>query len=75
MNDEDTCLADSATTHSILQNAKYFTHLEMTKANVNTISGSANLIEGFGRAIIVFSNGTKLCIDDARKNRKQTVVL
>jgi peptide/histidine transporter 3/4 len=65
ISDEDTCLADSATTHTILQNTKYFTHLVMTKANVNTISGSANLIEGSGRAIIQFPNGTKLCIDDA----------
>jgi hypothetical protein len=38
--------------------------LILTKANVNTISGSSNLLEGFGRANIILPKGTKFCIDD-----------
>ena len=45
MNREDFCLADSATTHTILKDKKYFQILKLCKANVNTISGSSNLIE------------------------------
>ena len=43
---------------------KYFQILKLCKANVNTISGSSNLIEGFGRAIIMLPKGIKLRIDD-----------
>ena len=45
-----TCLADSATMHTILESKKYFSTLTMLEPNVNTISGSTNLIEGFGKA-------------------------
>ena len=45
MNREDFCLVDSATTHTILKDKKYFQILKLCKANVNTISGSSNLIE------------------------------
>ncbi|KAL4626478.1 hypothetical protein ACB092_05G099100 [Castanea dentata] len=41
-------------------------------ANVNTISGSSNLIEGSGRAIIMLPKGTKLCIDDALYSSKSS---
>ena len=61
---ENFCLADSATTHTILKDKKYFQSLILCKANVNTILGSSNLIEGSGRAIIMLSKDTKLCIDD-----------
>ena len=50
MRNEDLCLAEIATTHTILTNKKYFSKLTMLEAKVNTISGSANLIEGFGKA-------------------------
>ncbi|KAL4611246.1 hypothetical protein ACB092_08G109200, partial [Castanea dentata] len=40
------------------------------KANVNTISGSSNLIEGSGRAIIMLPKDTKLCIYDALYSSK-----
>ena len=49
---------------------KIFQNLKLCKANVNTISGSSNLIEGFGRAIIMLPKGTKLCIDDALYSSK-----
>ena len=56
---EDICLVDSATTHTILKNKKYFCHLVMQDANVSTISGSANIIEGSGSASILLPGGTK----------------
>ena len=64
-NYEDICLIDSATTHTIFKNEKYFSHLSMGNINVTTISGSANLIEGFGRAIIILPKGTKLIRNNA----------
>ena len=70
MNKEDFCLVDSSTTHTILKDKKYFQSLKLCKANVNTISGSLNLIEGSGRAIIMLPKGTKLCIDDALYSSK-----
>jgi hypothetical protein len=39
----------------IIQDKKYFEYLILHKASVNTISGSSNLIEGFGRANIILS--------------------
>jgi hypothetical protein len=50
---EDLCLADNCTMHTILRDNKYFQYLILNKASVNTISGSPNLIEGFGRANII----------------------
>ena len=64
-NEEDICLADSATTHSIFNNEKYFAYLSIGEANVNTIMGSANLIEGSGRANIVLPQGTIITISNA----------
>ena len=61
----DICIVDSATTHTILQNKKYFSNLTVAKAKVNTISGPADLVEGSGRAIILLTNGTKLYINGA----------
>jgi hypothetical protein len=37
--DEDLCLANSATTNTILKEKKYFEYLTLTKANVTTILG------------------------------------
>ncbi|BBN67488.1 transposable element gene [Prunus dulcis] len=62
---KDICLADSATTHTILQDRKYFSKLMLTKAKVTTISGPADLIEGSGIAQIMLPNGTILSIPDA----------
>ena len=64
-NEEDICLADSATTHSIFNNEKYFASLLIREANVNTIAGSTKLIEGSGRANIVLPQGTIITIGDA----------
>ena len=47
MYDGDVCLADSAMTLTILCDKKYFSNLKLAKANINTISGSTNLIKGY----------------------------
>ncbi|KAL5724989.1 hypothetical protein ACHQM5_008186 [Ranunculus cassubicifolius] len=62
---EDACLADCATTHTILRNRKYFVNITLLEANVYTISGPANLIEGSGRAHIILPNGTIIDVKDA----------
>lgn len=65
IDDEDMCLVDSATTHTILKKKKYFSHLINQEANISTISGSAKLIEGSGRASILLPRGTQFKIDNA----------
>ena len=65
MNEGDVCLADYAITHTILLNKRYFIDLKLTNANVSTISSTANLIEGPGKANIMLPNGTRFHINDA----------
>ena len=62
---DDICLIDSATTHTILKDKKYFSYLVMKEANVNTICGSTRLIEGSEKANWLFPGGTNLMIDEA----------
>ncbi|KAH1064841.1 hypothetical protein J1N35_029828 [Gossypium stocksii] len=57
---EDVCLADNATTHMILKDKKDLSHLTMSNAHVNTISGSSKLIKGSRRAIILLPKVTHL---------------
>ena len=59
---EVSCLADSATTHTILRERHYFTNFIPKKAPLTTLSGSSNLIEGYGKARIMLSNGTIVTI-------------
>ncbi|GAV92772.1 hypothetical protein CFOL_v3_36150, partial [Cephalotus follicularis] len=70
MDIEDICIADSATTHTILHSEKYFSHLTIAKANVETISGTSDLIVGSGIASFVLSNGTQMRITDALYSTK-----
>ena len=56
MNEDDVCLVDNATTYTILWDKKYFLELTLIKANVSTISGTTNLVEGFGRKNITLPN-------------------
>ena len=63
--DEDICLIDSATTHTILKDRKYFSHIRNGRASVNTIAGNTRIIEGSGRAIIILPKGTQFFINDA----------
>ena len=60
--EDDICLVDSRTTHTILKCQKFFSTLEFNKQNVSTIAGSAQIIEGSGRAHILLPNGTHLFI-------------
>jgi hypothetical protein len=39
----DMCLADSATTHTILKEKKYFSYLVKRETNVNTMSGTTKI--------------------------------
>ena len=61
----DTCLADCATTHTILHYKKLFSNLSLVKTNVNIISGPVDLIQDSGRATIILPRGTKIHINDA----------
>ena len=65
MNEDDVCLANYATTHTILRDKRYFLELTLIKANISTISGTTNLVEGSGRANIMLPNGTRFHINDA----------
>ena len=65
MNEDDVYLADCAAMHTILWDKRYFIELILIKANVSTISGTINLVEGFGRANIMLPNGTRFHINDA----------
>ena len=68
--DEDLCLADSATTHTILNEKKYFKYLTLTKAKSTIISGPSNIIKGFIRANILLSSNKKPGIKDALYSSK-----
>ena len=64
VNCKELCLADSATTHTILKDKKYFSQLTLVDANVDTISG-LDLIKGSRRLNIMLSGGTTFIINDA----------
>ena len=70
MDNSDVCLADYATTHTILQDKRYFLSLTLTSGNVSTISGTSNLIEGSERANIMLPKGTRFHINDALYSSK-----
>ena len=52
-NNEDIFLVDTAITHNIFNNEKYFAYLSIREANVNIITGNTKMIKGSGRANIV----------------------
>ena len=64
MNEDDVCLANCVTTHTILRDKRYFLELTLIKANVSTISSTTNLVESSGRANITLPNGTKFLINN-----------
>ena len=66
----DTCLADSATTHTILRESKYFLELIPIQVKINIISGPADLIEGSRRAMILLPNNTRLDIENVLYSSK-----
>ena len=52
------CIPDSGTTHTILNDKKFFSMIKPTKTFVNTISGHVDLIEGIGKTNFTLPNGT-----------------
>ena len=70
MNEGDVCLIDCATTHKILWDKRYFLEWKLTKVNVNTISGTTNLVEGSRRANIMLSNKTRFHKNDVSYSSK-----
>ena len=65
INGGDICLVDSATTRTILRDQKYFSHITLVEANVDTISSPTDLIDGSGIATILLPCGTIFHINDA----------
>ena len=65
IDNEDICLVDSGSTHTVLKSRRYFSHLTTQKANISTISGVVNIIEGFGKAHVLLPGGTNLKIENA----------
>ncbi|XP_074369756.1 uncharacterized protein LOC141711251 [Apium graveolens] len=72
MDSEDICIVDCGTTHTILQNRKYFTQITKTEVQVGTISGISNIIEGFGKVSFVLPNDTHIHIPNALYSSKST---
>ena len=69
------CLADCATTHTILRDKKYFSNFTLAQSNVHTISGPIDLIKGFGKATIILPKGTKFQIEDVLYYNKSSINL
>jgi hypothetical protein len=69
-NKDETCLVDSATTHTILNDRKHFSSLVKRETTISTISGTSKIIEGSGRANILLYGGTKLHIENALHSSK-----
>nr|KAJ0203441.1 hypothetical protein LSAT_V11C500267810 [Lactuca sativa] len=61
----DLCIADTASTHTILKSKKYFSKLVPTKTVIHTISGPTDLIKRTGNTQFILPNGTKFCIENS----------
>ena len=70
MNEDDICLANCATTHTILQDKIYFLKLTLIKANISIISGTTNLVECSRRANIMLPNGNRFYINNTLYSSK-----
>src|SRR3954467_4721001 len=62
---EETCLANSGTTNTILRKTKYFESITKHPGNIMRIAGCGQNIVGSGRATIILLNGTTLFINEA----------
>ena len=58
------CLVDSATTHTILKDRKFFHTLIEKRRSVTIIANDNVLIVSFGKASLILSMGIELVIDD-----------
>ena len=67
--EDNLCLVDSATKHTILKNQKIFFELIFIPQKVSTIAGPVQIIEGSGKAHMILPNGTHLFIKDALFSR------
>ena len=63
--EDNFCLVDSGTTHTILKNHNFFSELVFNIRIVSTIAGSAQIIEGSEIAHVMLPNGTNIFIKDA----------
>ena len=59
------CLVDSATTHTILKDRKFFHTLTKKRGSVTTIANDNILIVGSRRVSLILPMGIELIIDDA----------
>ena len=64
------CLIDSAITHTILDDKKYFSNLSLVKSNVNIISSPVDLIQGSKKTTIILPSETKIHINDVLYSTK-----
>nr|GEX01788.1 protein NADP(H)-dependent aldo-keto reductase [Tanacetum cinerariifolium] len=75
IDDEDICLVDSATTHTILKKEKYFSCLNLQLSNVNSIYSRAKLIKGYEKAHILLPGDSPIKtirLDNAGEFTSQT---
>nr|AAS79613.1 putative copia-like polyprotein [Ipomoea trifida] len=59
------CLVDSATTHTIFTDRRFFRTLNKSSSNISTITNDEVQIVGSGRASIILPKGTELLIENA----------
>lgn len=65
LDDINTCIVDSATTHTILRNKECFSHIIPSQRKMTTIAGTSQIEEGHGPATITLPQGTTLAIQSA----------
>ena len=70
MNEDDVCLAECATMHTIFRDERYVLKLILTKANLNTIFDTINLVNGSRRVNMIPPNKTKFHINDTLYSNK-----
>ena len=63
--DELQCLADSATTHTILRHRQLFLEMLPTYSSVITMAGPSGLVQGHGMTQFLLPNGTLIKVTEA----------
>ena len=62
---EDVCLLNNATRQIILCGKHFFSYVTLRKTNVHILLDPVEIIDGFGNATIILSNGITLHVNDA----------